>query len=327
MIMCVWLSALLLISSYGLTFGQQARDLAQGIPTDSAHLDKVELAVAMAEDYGWKFEAGLSKPITILYERIYINLKITNMSGESRPTPELGDQFLDITYRLYDSRGETVPLMRWRANVIGRPDSTRRLAAGESHSLIFDLLLILAFDSSIYAGDIQKLLPGEYTLELSLYLDPFHRIPRERYTLTLPPLHFRVIQPTGDTAEALEIFRAGLFAKKEDPERALDFFDKILTSYSTTPYDLITNEYMLKLLIFERYYDAEKLKRMRIRFFLKYPGSLFNRPNVSELIPTITREEMRQLYRQIQDDEGAALTIQYLKEQHPWIFEPEETDE
>ena len=281
MIRHIYITVAALILLRGTTFGWQ--------PDNSLHEPLVYTGAVQWQPqfpvrsvgYGWALEAWFTKPVTVPYEPIALHLKITNESGESKPTPNLSYKLPDIAFDLYDSDGNAISLLQYRMSIVGGSDTTRRLAPAGCRSVRMDLLSLAGANVDFRSGDWLMLPVGVYSVAISLYLDPLHRIPREEYTLTLPPLTFRVIDPTGDSAKALELFRTALFATMKDPKEAIDLFERVMSDYPDTPYDYITNKRLLSLLPLGRFFDPKKLINTRIRFLLRYPDSPDNRHNVS----------------------------------------------
>ena len=160
-------------------------------------------------DKGWRFEVELYKPRTAWCEPIYIRKAIINLSENPKPLPLICVDFPNLGFAIHNAAGERMPVMRLEINILGGIDTTRMLAAGDSVVIETDLLWLGPRQSP--SMGLTGYHPGEYTVDISLNLDPLNRGPREENTLVLPQLRFSVVEPTGDSAEALR-----LLAKAKD---------------------------------------------------------------------------------------------------------------
>jgi hypothetical protein len=301
------------------TFGQQPHD-----PTENLRLEWSDSVSVGVEEKGWRFVVELYKPKTAWCESIYIRNKITNLYDYERVMPNLTfytrARRPDISFKIINSKGEEFIPGFAHFDAFGERDiNAMKKGPGENEVYDYDLFWWggKGFKRECY---MDCLPPEEYVTYISLYTDPLHQAPREENTITLPPLKFTVVEPTGDSAEAFRLLCLGRAMRFQEPTAAEPYYDSILTYYSHTPYDERTNNELIHHRL--RYgFDRQELVRWRERYFLKYLNTPLSQKNVNELIPRISQERMKELTRSIQDKPEAAIILKHLKEHHPWIFE------
>jgi len=287
-------------------------------PSESSQWsDSVSVGVV---EKGWKFEAWLYKPRTAWCEPIYFRTTITNVSDTTQPMPLLTPAlpYLGITIR--DSNGNRMPFMRPHVDP-GLVDTALTLAAGDSSAIEFDLLWLAPRYGPSIALPAYR--PGEYTMYLSLYLDTKQQADRVENTLLLPALKFTVVEPTGDSAEALRLLNEGSYHRSQHPEYAEACYDSVLVLYSDTPYEELTNIELIYFRCSGPHVDRSEHIRWSERYFLKYPDTPFAPGNAGDLVSKISRDRMKELTAIVAEMPNSGKLIRHLREQHPWIFEEE----
>ncbi|MFC1476298.1 hypothetical protein ACFLQW_04790 [Candidatus Zixiibacteriota bacterium] len=299
------------------TFGQQPPDSTENLRFEWS--DSVSVGVI---DKGWKFEVELYKPRTAWCEPIYMRKAITNLSGPPKRMPLTDFAFPDLGFEIRNSSGERMSLMRAQINFLEGGDTTLMLAPGDSSIIELDLLWHAPGQGPSMGFPAYR--PGEYTVDISLYLDPMMRAPRAENTLVLPQLKFSIVEPTGDSAEALRLLAKGADLQGQQPQVAEACFDSVLTFYSNTPYDELANILLIHYRSIGSGIDEGEFVRWSERLFLEYVGSPFGLTNVQSLIPRIAPARMKELVKMIQDKPEAAKMLWHLRGQHPWIFEDDQ---
>lgn len=273
-------------------------------------------------DKGWKFEVELYKPKTAWCEPIYMRKAITNLSGTPKRMPLTDFAFPYLGFEIYNSSGERMSLMRAQINFLEGGDTTLMLAPGDSSIIELDLLWHAPRQGPSMGFPAYR--PGEYTVDISLYLDPMMRAARAENTLVLPQLKFSIVEPTGDSAKALRLLAKGANLQRQQPQVAEACFDSVLTFYSNTPYIELANILLIYYRSIGSGIDEGEFVRWSERLFLEYVGSPFGLENVLSLIPRIAPARMKELVKMIQDKPEAAKMLRHLRGQHPWIFEDDQ---
>jgi len=295
--------------------GQQAR-----LSESTEWSDSVSVGVV---ERGWKFGAELYKPKTVPYEPIYMRFTLTNISDEVRIMPSLSYvseyEEPELSLVIRNAEGKRYPLVIGHGDFTSPPDinATKR-GPGEKKVFEFDLLWRIGTGSD--ECNLFGLPVGEYTADISLYLDPVRRVPKTENTLKLPPLSFSIVEPIGDAKEAFRLLCSAKTRCHDHAEEAVARFDSILTLYSHTPYDERTNiEYIYYRAM--AHIDRDELTRLRVRYFTKYYDTPFSKGNADELVSRIPRKRMRELIGKIQDKPEALRILEYLRIRHPQVFE------
>ncbi len=307
----------ILVLNTTATFGQQPPD-----STENHRLEWSDSVSVGVIDKGWKFEVELYKPKTAWCEPIYMRKAITNLSGTAKRMPLTDLAFPYLGFEIHNSSGERMSLMRAQINFLEGGDTTLMLAPGDSSIIELDLLWHAPGQGPSMGFPAYR--PGEYTIDISLYLDPMMRAPRAENTLVLPQLKFSIVEPTGDSAEALRLLAKGANLQGQQSQVAEACFDSVLTFYSNTPYNELANILLIMFRSIGSGSDEGEFVRWSERCFLKYINSPFELMNVNRLIQKITPERMKVLVRMIHNNPKAAKRLRHLRGQHPWIFEDDQ---
>lgn len=284
-----------------------AADRDRGFIVNDADYVKVE-------SDGWELKGRLLKEETVPYEAIWLEIVLKNTGDEAKYSPRLAWWLGFATYKIYTIDNEPIPTMMGYVYEL-KDSTTMPTIEPNSDDVCYTNILNAIASSGL---SCPKLPPGRYFLDVSLYIDPWSIEAREEYTLILPRMEFRVVTPTGDTAEAYELYQHGIGGISTIPDQGtpdMAVFTNILDEYPQTPYAELANR-----CLYNSSGGIEKI-RWRKRYFTEYPHSPLNIHNFNALRRRISAGEMRELYKTVINNPNAGITKNYIKRKYPWVIE------
>lgn len=264
---------------------------------------------------GWQFDGHILNQVVAPFEPVWLETTLLNTSDEDKYAPLLGSLYPFMDYSIYTNSNEPVKITRTKVQRIMDSSSVPIIKAHTQKTNYTNILKVVAFRSQ----GRQMLPSGDYYLDVSLYYDPWSRQPRDVNTLSLPRLAFHVITTTGDTAQALAVYERGLSLIKVNAKDARQVFERIIKEYDHTPYGELANDQLNMLAT-----DMEDAIFWRSRYFLHYPHSPMNIKNFNTLRNYVSDSQLKVLYRAIQGNTNATITLDYMKSEYPWVTEQEQ---
>jgi len=306
-----------------LSFVIYSRCLAltwSGKTSDSANF-YLNSSSVMAGYENWSLEFELMDTIFVPYQPIWARITVTNIGSVMDTVPLLaaGDGY----HRLHVIDGNNNEMPQYKIHISGDFGSWRYayLSPGEEFTVYWDLLANLTFPLS--QEYLPNLKPGNYRVQLEWNTVPTIPPHCDPPTMTTPPLSFRVIEPTGDMADAYSLYIEAHSCMPEDPYLAGEKLKEISTRFPYTPYD----ERSLRCLsglasrLIPGDYTSARIE-FRKQYFLRFPhvptGFIGNH---GSLVNSISKNEFRELCRRVAGKPGASRSLERIKKRYPWVFE------
>jgi len=299
-------SCAITILRFGIVYGQATEE----------HLDSL---IWRVEKYGVLFEARKVNKATVPYEWVYYELTVTNLGESMVEIPPLMFNYRgDLDYQLKDADG--LPICQMTLTSVGGIDYLKALNPGESMSDFINVRNIFCWPLDAARP---MLPPGSYSITLTLRVNIASGAAKERKGITIGPMPFDIVEAAGDDAVALKIYEQAFKVYKESPDRAKEYFQKILTEFSHTPFDML----VIHTLSHARkgkgtLLSSEEILDLWKKLLLRHPDNPYNvTSNIRHLAENIPRTEFVQLYRAIRDQKGAQISVRYMAREYPWVLE------
>lgn len=249
----------------------------------------------------------------------YIRHVALNISSSDIPYPRIALDFPHISFEITNSLGERIPIARPQV-LLARPlDTTRVLAPGDS--------VMIDYDLSWYSPRMgptwrfKGLPPGLYEAKISLCPDINCGSECVSSRIILPTIGFEIIEPTGDSLQALNLLIEALKNEEHNPTHALECYDSLFNHYSMLPYDDITNQFLIEYRTSGLLRNTDDLITACERYFLRHHNTPASYYHLTTLVSMVSKKYFIALVRQYEQQGTSAIMNYHINEHYPWVHE------